>query len=328
MPASLRSGFLAVVLFLALFAAGAASAGEVVLYSSNQPELLDMVAQGFEKKTGHKVSVVRMGTGEAMKRIQAEKDNPLADVFWSGDVAVLENAKQNFAPYKSPEAAVLPKHYMEKDGLWTAANTHLMIIMVNTKLVPAAAAPKAWKDLLDPKWKGKLVMTSPEKSGSAYAQLYGLHKLFGWDGVKKLLDNAKILDSSSLIYKGVAEGEYALGLTMEYAAYRYVAGGAQDVAIVYPQEGVFDAPEGAAIMAGCKHPQEARLLMDYLLSKDLEGEVFVKHFRRPARPDTGAAVKGLPAMADIKILPGFDPMEANALQKELLAKWKDLILDK
>jgi iron(III) transport system substrate-binding protein len=98
MPALLRSGFLTAVLSLALFAAGAASAGEVVLYSSNQPELLDMVAQGFEKKTGHKVSVVRMGTGEAMKRIQAEKENPLADVFWSGDVAVLENAKKNFAP--------------------------------------------------------------------------------------------------------------------------------------------------------------------------------------------------------------------------------------
>ena len=130
------------VLTLCLGLAQWSLAKEVVLYSSNQPELLDMVAQGFEAKTGVKVSVVRMGTGEAMKRIQAEKDNPLGDVFWSGDVAVLENAKKNFMPYRSPEAAVLPKTAVEKDGLWTASNTHLMIIMVNTKLVPQGEAPR------------------------------------------------------------------------------------------------------------------------------------------------------------------------------------------
>jgi iron(III) transport system substrate-binding protein len=326
--AAMRKIFvLLAALGLVLCLCGAALAKEVVLYSSNQPELLDMVAQQFEARTGIKVSVVRMGTGEAMKRIQAEKDNPLGDVFWSGDVAVLENAKKNFAPYLSPEAAVLPAAYKEKDGLWTAANTHLMIIMVNTKLVPEAERPKKWSDLFDPKWKGRIVMASPEKSGSAYAQVYGIHKLYGWDGLGKLMDNAKILDSSSLVYKGTAEGEYALGLTMEYAAYRYVAGGSKDVAIVYPADGVFDAPEAAAIMAGCKHPEEARLLFDYLLSKEVEAEIFAKHFRRPARPDV-PVVQGFPALDQITLMRGFDPLEANAMEKELLAQWKERVLSK
>jgi iron(III) transport system substrate-binding protein len=94
--------------------APAATAAEVVLYSSNPSELLDLVTKGFEAKTGIKVSVVRLGTGEAMKRIAAEKDKPLCDVFWSGDVAVLENAKENFQPYQSPEAKALPTGYVEK----------------------------------------------------------------------------------------------------------------------------------------------------------------------------------------------------------------------
>ena len=64
-----------------------------------------------------------------------------------------------------------------------------------------------------------------------------------WDGLKKLIDNAKILDSSSLIYKGVAAGEYPLGITMEYAAYRYIDGGDKNVGIVYPADGAFMAPE-------------------------------------------------------------------------------------
>lgn len=322
-----RPFLLALLASCVLILPQASLAKEVVLYSSNQPELLDMVSRGFEAKTGVKVSVVRMGTGEAMKRIQAEKQNPLCDVFWSGDVAVLENAKANFAPYRSPEAAVLPANYIEKDALWTASNTHLMIIMVNKKLVSEQDMPKTWQDLFSPKWKGKIVMASPDKSGSAYAQVYGLHKLYGWDGLKKLIDNAKVLDSSSLIYKGVAEGEYAIGLTMEYAAYRYIAGGSKDVGIVYPTDGVFDAPEGAAIVAGCKHPDEAKQLFDYLISKDFEYEAFKLHYRRPARPDV-PAVEGFPKLSEIVMMKGFDPLEANKLEKQLLAQWKDIILNK
>src|SRR4030042_3689974 len=109
------------VLTLSLFLVPALSAAaEVVLYSSNPSERLDLVTKGFEAKTGIKVSVVRMGTGEAMKRIAAEKERPLCDVFWSGDVAVLENAKANFQPYHSPEAKGLPTGYVEKEARWTA----------------------------------------------------------------------------------------------------------------------------------------------------------------------------------------------------------------
>jgi iron(III) transport system substrate-binding protein len=171
-------------------------------------------------------------------------------------------------------------------------------------------------------------MANPEKSGSAYAQVYGLYKLYGWDGLKKLIANAKILDSSSLIYKGTAEGEYPLGVTMEYAAYRYIAGGSKDVGILYPQEGAFDAPEGAAIIKNCKHPEEAKTFFDYLLSKDVEKEIFLKHYRRPARPDVVVEDIALPKMSEIKLMKGFDSIEANMLEKEILKQWKEIILSK
>ncbi len=319
---TLAAGFVLVAGF-----ACAGFAKEVVIYSSNQPELLDMISQGFEKKTGIKVTVVRMGTGEAMKRIEAEKANPLGDVFWSGDVAVLDNAKANFMPYDSPEAKGLPAGYVDAKHLWTASSTHLMIIMANTKLVPEAELPKTWKDLFDPKWKDKIVVANPQKSGSAYAQVYGLYKLYGWDGLEKLIANAKILDSSSLVYKGTADGEFALGITMEYAAHRYVAGGSDTVKVIYPADGVIAAPEGAAIIAGCKHPEEAKALIDYLLSKDVEAEIFDKYFRRPARPDVPPTA-GLPALSTLTLMKGFDPQEANALEKELLGKWRKLVLNK
>ena len=319
--------FSVMVVLLTLNIAGTVSAAGVVLYSSNQPELLDMVTQGFEKKTGIKVTTVRLGTGEAMKRIAAEKANPLADVFWSGDVAVLEAARDNFMVYDSPEAKGLPQGYVAKDKRWTAANTHLMILMVNTKLVKPEDMPKTWADLLDPKWKDKVVIANPQKSGSAYAQIYGIYKLYGWDGLTKLINNAKILDSSSLVYKGTAEGEFAVGITMEYAAYRYVAGGSDAVKIVYPADGVISAPEGAAIVAGAKHAKEAKAFFDYLISKDVVSEIYAKYYRRPARPDA-TKVEGLPSVDNIVIMKGFDPEEANKLQTELLAKWREIVLHK
>lgn len=304
-----------------------AVASEVVLYSSNQPELLDQIAQGFEKKTGIKVTVVRLGTGEAMKRIAAEKANPLADIFWSGDVAVLDAAKENFQPYDSPEAKSLPENYIAKDKRWTSANNHLMILMVNTKLVKPEDMPKTWADIMSPKWKDKVVMANPQKSGSAYAQVYGLYKMYGWDGLTKLIENAKILDSSSLVYKGTAEGEFPIAITMEYAAYRYVAGGSKDVKIVYPSDGVIAAPEGAALVAGAKHEKEAKAFFDYLISKDVVSDIYVKYYRRPARPDA-IKVEGLPGMDEITIMPDFDPEEANKLQAEILGKWRKLVLNK
>jgi iron(III) transport system substrate-binding protein len=319
--------YLAVLSVVFVAFSGVASAAEVVLYSSNPSELLDMVSQGFEGKTGIKVSVVRLGTGEAMKRIAAEKDKPLCDVFWSGDVSVLENAKENFQSYWSPEAGALPTGYVEKDARWTASNAHVMIIMVNKTLVNADEMPKTWKDLFDPKWKGKIVMANPEKSGSAYAQAYGIYKLYGWEGINKLIGNAKILDSSSLIYKGVAAGEYPLGVTMEYAAHRYIAGGDKNIGIVYPADGAFVAPEATGIVKNCPHPEEAKKFVDYLISKKVEDEIFVKFSRRPARLDAGAA-EGLPPLKEITILSSFDPMEADKLEKDILAKWKEIVLSK
>ena len=318
--------FVALLSFVFFLFAGVAAA-EVVLYSSNPSELLDLVSQGFESKTGIKVSVVRLGTGEAMKRIAAEKDKPLCDVFWSGDAAVLENAKENFQPYKSPEAANLPAGYVEKDSRWTASNTHVMIIMVNKSLIKPEELPRTWKDLFDPKWKDKIVVANPEKSGSAYAQVYGIYKLYDWDGVNKLIANSKILDSSSLIYKGVAAGEYPLGITMEYAAHRYVAGGDKNVGIIYPEDGAFLSPEATGIVKNCPHPEEAKKLIDYLISKPVEDEIFVKFSRRPSRLDAGEA-EGLPALDKIAILKSFDPLEADLLQKEILAKWKEIVLSK
>ncbi len=310
-----------------IFTCQLALAEEVVLYSSNPSEVIDMISKDFEDATGIKVMPVKMGTGSAMKRIAAESKKPLADVFWSGDVAALDGSKQYFESYVSPQAAVLPEGYTESQNRWSATNSHVMIIMYNRKLVSDEEAPKTWAELFDPKWQGKIAMANPQKSGSAYAQVYGLYKLAGWDGLNKLIDNAKILDSSSLIYKGVAAGEYPVGITMEYAAFRYIAGGDKNVGIIYPNDGAFVAPEGAAIIKGAPHMDAAKKFMDYVMSKDVQDKIFLNYYRRPARPDA-AEIKGMPGLGSIPISKSFDPIEANTLKQDLLKEWKMIILSR
>ena len=318
--------FTLVLVFSVLFSLSA-YAKEVVLYSSNQPEMIDVLSQQFEAKTGIKVITVRMGTGEAMKRIDAEKGKPLCDVFWSGDLSVLNNAKDNFAPYLSPEAAAIPESMRAADNLWAATNVHVMVLMVNTDLIKdPAEIPTKWTDLFDPKWKNKVVIASPAKSGTAYAQVFGVYKLFGWQGLEKLALNARELDSSGLIYKGVADGEFPIGVTLEYVAQRYIDGGAKNIKSVYPVDGVIVSPEGAAMIKGCPNPEEAKLFMDFLLSKETESYIFEKYFRRAVRSDvmpTGT----LPELKGMNILE-IDNAESKSLERELLGKWRNLILNK
>ena len=304
-----------------------AFAREVVLYSSNQPEMIDILAQQFEAKTGIKVVTVRMGTGEAMKRIDAEKGKPLCDIFWSGDLSVLNNAKENFAPYESPEAAAIPKSMRDQDNLWAATNMHVMVLMINTDLIKDPAdIPTKWTDLFDPKWKDKIVIASPAKSGTAYAQVFGVYKLFGWEGLEKLIANAKELDSSGLIYKGVADGEFPIGITLEYVAQRYITGGAANIKGIYPADGVIVSPEGAAIIKGGPNPEEAKAFMDFLLSKETEAFIFDKYFRRAVREDV-APTGSLPDLKGMNVLE-IDNTESKSIERELLGKWRKLVLNK
>ena len=277
---------------------------KVVLYSSNKQSAIDLTVNMFKQKYPDiEVSVVRAGSGALMKRIAAEKDNPLGDVFWSGGFGTLGAYKDYLAPYVSPESKGLQKQFIEKNNLWTGVNVHVMVIMYNTKLVDKNELPKKWTDLFDPKWKDKVVIGDPKTSSSAYLQVYGLYKKFGEEGLSKLLKVAKELNDASAIYRGVGMGEYPLGITMEYSAYDYVAGGAKEIGLAYPEDGTFLSPEGVVLIKGSKNINEARLLYDFYCSKEAQEALLKESFRRPTRSDIEIdKIVKLPSLKAIKIM--------------------------
>ena len=206
-----------------------------------------------------------------------------------------------------------------------------MVILQNTKVLPEDQGPKTWADLLDPKWKGKIAFTDPANSGSAYSTVTMLVDHFGggdagWAKVKQLIANTKVLNRSSLVFQGVGNGEYPLGISLEYAGYVWAAGGAP-VKTIYPADGTHraDGRRGRSSRA-VPNADAAKAFVDYINRKDVREMIIEGTFRRPARQDLDLAKLpgGMPALSSLKLLP-YKEEAWTAVRAATLDKIKDII---
>jgi len=303
---------------------------KLVVYSANDSTLNDLVFNAFTKETGIQVEPVTAGSGVIVRRIQAEKERPLGDIIWGVSRSLLQTNKALFTPYLSKNRDAIPAEYRDPDNLWIGNNLHLLVILQNTKLLPAADGPKSWADLLDPKWKGKIAFTDPANSGSAYTNVTMLVDLWGggdagWNKVKALFANMKVLNRSSLVFQGVGNGEYPLGISLEYAGPLWATGGAP-VKTIYPSDGTLATMEGVAIIKGGPNTESAKAFVDYINRKDVREMILKATFRRPARGDLDLSTLpgGLPPLASVKLLP-YDEDAWTAKRKETLERIKDVL---
>jgi iron(III) transport system substrate-binding protein len=318
-------------LFVAALMPGMAQAQKkVVIYTSNESTLNDLVFKAFTQETGIAVEPVVAGSGVVIRRLQAEKDRPLGDIIWGVSRSLLQTNKALFAPYASKNKDAVPVEYRDPTDLWVGNNLHLLVILQNTKILPADQGPKGWDDLLDPKWKGKIAFTDPANSGSAYSTVTLLVDLWGggdagWKKVAALFRNLKILNRSSLVFQGVGNGEYPLGISLEYAGPMWAAGGAP-VKTIYPADGTIAAMEGVALIKNGPNPAEAKAFIDFVNRKDVREMILKATFRRPTRTDLdlSSLPGGMPSLASLKMLK-YDEEGWSDKRKETLEKIKDMI---
>lgn len=124
-----------------------------------------------------------------------------------------------------------------------------------------------------------------------------------------------ILDSSGLVTGAVAEGSCYIGVTMEETAMKAIKAG-YDIAMVYPREGTSDLPDGAAVVKGCAHGENARKFIDFLLSSDVQNRLGESFCRRSVRE--GAVV---PEGWNQLSLLDYDTSWASRHQTEILSRW-------
>ena len=264
--------------------------GELTLYYSNSTEWADPIIQEFEDQTGIKVNLVQDGTSSLFARIKAEAANPQADVVWGGVIDTYRANQDLLQPYTSSEADNLKKEAVDPNGYYTGFDMGPMVMVYNTELIPENEAPTSWADLLDEKYFGKIACADPTASSSSFACIMSIILAYGTDGegydfVEKLVANldGKIVSSSSGVYKGVADGEYLIGLTYEEAAIRYIESGA-NIAVVYPSEGTSSSPSGCAIIKNCQNQKSAQMFIDYLSSVEVQSQLG-DLYRRSVRTD-------------------------------------------
>ena len=125
----------------------------------------------------------------------------------------------------------------------------------------------------------------------------------GWKKVGELFGNIKVLNRSSLVFQGVGNGEYPLGISLEYAGPLWAAGGAP-VKVIYPPDGTIAPMEGVAIIKGGPNTGSAKAFVDYINRKDVREMILKATFRRPTRNDLDLTKLpgGMPALSDVKLV--------------------------
>ena len=308
------------------------AAEEVTVYSSNMQALNDLAAAEFEKVSGIKTNMVRAPSGVALKRMRAEKDNPQGDTFWGVSKVVLMANSDLLEPYKSIHFDQIPPEYRDPEYKWIGTNLQILVLMYNKNLVKDAEAPKKWTDLLDPKWKNKVAFPNPANSSFAFTAFTLMLHEFGnneaaWKKMETFLGHMQVVEQSAMVPNTVEKGEFHVGITQEYVAARYVAGGAK-VGMIYPEDGNSIQAEGVGIIKGAKHRKPAEKFVDFCNDKKFRELVIKDQFRRPARKDLDFSkiTPVLPPLSKITMMSGYVDTDYLKDRDKILARIKDILL--
>lgn len=268
------------------------ASGDLVIYCPHPLEFINPLVSEFENQSDVKVEVIAAGTGELLKRVESEAANPLGDIFWGGSLSTVKPVMNLFENYTSKNEADIQDDFKNTEGPLTRFTDIPSVLMVNTDLVGDIEI-KGYEDLLKPELKGKIAMSDPAKSSSSYEHLINMLYAMGkgdpekgWDYVDKFIQNldGKLLSGSSAVYKGVADGEYVVGLTFEEGGAKYVADGAP-VELVYMEEGVISKADGVYIIKDAKNMENAKAFIDFITSKEAQTIIVEQLNRRSVRKD-------------------------------------------
>jgi len=293
---------------------GCDAAETVVVYTSVDEVFARPVAERFQDETGTTVHLVP-DTEEAkstglLNRLIAERERPVADVFWSGDpvrAAVLKSRGIS-APYRSPLAQGLPAEYSDPDGHWTGFSARARVLVYNTTLIPAEQAPRSVLELTDERVRGRGCLANP-LFGTTSMHAAALFTTLGDERAKSFFDGfrrngGRLVSSNGEVRRQVANGTCAIGVTDTDDAAVARREGAP-LAVVYPDAdgmGTLVIPNCAVLIAGAPHPEAARRFIDYLLAPETEEQLARSEAAQmPVRP--GIVVPGVTPISDLRPMP-------------------------
>ena len=323
---------------VALAACGGGGDGREVLtiYSPHGREMLQAFEKMYEAANpGVDVQAVDMGSQEVLDRLRSERANPQADVWWGAPSAIFEDAAGDslLERHVPAWAATLDADSKDPEGFWHGTYLTPEVIAFNTEAVPVSEAPKDWDEVLDPKWKGKVLIRNPVESGT-------MRTIFGmiiYRGIRASGDTAqgfqwlRRLDGQTreyvlnptILYQKLARQEGVVTLWDQPDIDALKAKGSYPIDYVFARSGTPVVVDAVAVVRGTKNAEAARAFVDWIGGAAVLPAARDFH-RLPARTDIPEDSLPEPLRrAKREIVP--EPMDWKLLQEQTPAwmRWWD-----
>jgi len=319
------------VLSMSAFAGGSQEgAGKVTAYTTLDEELARKVFNAFTEETGIQVDWVRLSTGECVARMEAEKENPQASIWYGGvGLGHIEAKNKGLTmAYDSP-AAMMPENFRDKDRFWSGIYAGPLCFESNTQSLEkfGLTAPTSWADLIKPEYENHLQMANPGSSGTAYNVLATLVQIYGeeeaFEYLKKLNNNiTQYTRSGSAPGKNASIGEITIAIGYAHDGVKLVDQG-YPLKITFPSEGTgYEVASVSLIQGGPEEELEnAKKLYDWALGKTA-ASIYTTAFSVPF-VDVPLPAGALP-ISQVNTIDQDDEWSA-ANKTRLIEKWNEVV---
>ncbi|MEZ8194773.1 ABC transporter substrate-binding protein [Vibrio cortegadensis] len=334
-----RSLLAACILGSAFAAPQAMADGRLVVYCSATNAMCEAETKAFSEKYDVKTSFVRNGSGSTLAKIEAEKKNPRADVWYGGTLDPQSQAGEMdlLQAYKSPQLELIMDNYKDpakrKGNYSSAVYMGILGFGVNTKRLAEKGLeiPRCWSDLTKPEYKDEIQIADPQSSGTAYTALATFIQLWTED---KAFTYFKDLDKNISQYtksgvtpsRNSARGEIAIGIGFLHDYSLEQSKGAP-LELISPCEGTGYEIGGVSIIKGARNIDNAKLFVDWVLSK--QGQELAWKKGQSFQILTNTSAEQSPNALNPKDLTlinyDMDTYGSSAERKRLINKWVNVV---
>ena len=318
---------------LSLLACGSGGdSNTLIIYSGLHDFDTTALAEAFTEETGIEVEFIVGNIGDLTARVDAESDNPQADILIGGSAELYDPIRDSLQQYTSPLAEEIDSRFNDPYGYWQGWFTGVLAILYNTDRFEAEMAPlgvqppETWDDLLDPAWEGEFLMGDPATAGGARIfianQIFRLGEEEAWQFMEELDNNVHHYTPGAVTpIDMVGQGEFLIGMSWAHPTLDAIEEG-QPITMVIPPYTAYEIG-AVAILAGAPNVENAQLFIDWLLSREAQ-ELNVNLANRYSVRSDVDSPGGMPLLEDISLV-DYDRPAAGAMMTDMVEIFQERI---
>lgn len=308
---------------------------KVVIYSTHGEDMIEMVAEAFEQETGVQVEYINL-KGELAERVEAEKNNPQADVMFGGASNLFMDLKGKdlFVSFEPEWADELDPMFKDEENYWFGTIQTPVALFYNTEMVEEEDLPSDWYDLADAKYEGKLIFRNALSSSarvmySALVQQFERNSTVeeGWEFMKALDKNTKqYFDSGSLMMQSIGRQEASISFSTLNDIIDNKLNNNLPIEIIQLESGYPVITDGIAAINNSPHPEAAKAFVEFAGSAEVQSMLANEFNRMPTHP--GALATSPDWMDEITFeAMDVDWVDLSEKQSQWMQKWDTEIKD-